>query len=141
MHENEQLQEQLKSLHGIRPDALFLARARVNLLTAIAPATSPYGKGISLETFLPTFRLAFAMGTLSFFLFLGAYQSPYGQTGAVASLNTDAIQAERPKTNAHYFNGISPVISLALTDIADPSTNWGSANQVKQSIALLYKNN
>ena len=142
---NERLQEQLKLLQSIRPDASFLARARVNLLTAITPATTPFGLRStwrpSFEAFIPTFRLAFAMGAFSLFLFLGGSQSPYEQAGTVASLNADAIQAERPKASANYFNGVSPVISLALTDIADPSTNWGSANQVKQSIAVLYKNN
>lgn len=138
----ERLQERLKSLQGIRPDAFFLAHTRINLLAAIAPLPRRFScQNISLTTFVPTFRLAFAMGVFTLFLFLGGSQLPYGQSGAVASLNADAIQAERPKANTNYFNGVSPVISLALTDIADPSTNWGSANQVKQSIAVLYKIN
>lgn len=142
--------ERLKSLQGIRPDAVFLAHTRTNILRAITPAASPFGlHGTwrpSLKTFIPAFRMSFVMGAFSLFLFLGAHRIVPQSAETVASLNADAIQAERPqatedKTNAHYFNGVSPVISLALTDIADPSTNWGSAAQIKQSIAVLYKNN
>lgn len=71
------------------------------------------------------------------------------ETGVVvASLDTSLIQAERLAANATgsvadaaYFKGVSPAISLALTDIADPTTNWGSETKVKQALAVLTKNN
>lgn len=138
------LQEHLKSLKNVRPDAAFLARSRANLMAAITPAPRRF----SLESLMPVFRMSFATGALALLVFVSVQRTPENTEGAVvASLDTNAIQAEQLAVNATdsianaaYFNGVSPVISLALTDIADPSTNWGSANQVRQSLAVLYKN-
>lgn len=149
---NERLQERLKSLQGIRPDAAFLLRSRTNLMSAISTPTSPFGlrgiRHISLETLIPTFRLAFAMGAFSLLILLRGSNAPQTSPEVVASLDTNAIQAERLAVNATdsianaaYFNGVSPAISIALVDIADTSTNWGSETQVKQALAVLYKNN
>lgn len=148
---NNPLEEHLKSLKGIRPDAAFLARARVNLMTAITPlpTTSPFGLAGAWRTiFVPAFRMSFATGALALLVFISTHQTPKSDDEVVASLDTNAIQAEQfavnatnSIANAAYFNGVSPAISLALTDIADPSTDWGSANQVRQSLAVLYKNN
>ncbi|MDO8582455.1 MAG: hypothetical protein Q7R63_00465 [bacterium] len=143
---NNPLQEHLKSLKGIRPDAAFLVRSRARLLTAIAPAPRRF----SLESLMPALRMSFATAALSLLVFVSAQQpakSPDANE-VIASLDTVAIQAEQmavnatgSAANAEYFKGVSPAISLALTDIADPSTNWGSANQVRQSLAVLYKDN
>lgn len=140
---NEQLQKQLKSLKSIRPDALFLARSRTNLMSAITPQ-----QRFSLQSFIPVFRMSLTMGVFSLAIFLSTREVPIRSAETVASLNINTLQAEQSTanaegsvTNAEYFNGVSPVISLALTDIADPSTNWGSEKQVKQALALLSKNN
>lgn len=143
------LQEHLKSLKNVRPDAAFLARSRANLMAAITPTPSPFGlRSAWRAAFIPAFRMSFATGALALLVFVSVQRTPENTEGAVvASLDTNAIQAEQLAVNATdsianaaYFNGVSPVISLALTDIADPSTNWGSANQVRQSLAVLYKN-
>ena len=142
---NEQLQEHLKSLKNIRPDVAFLARSRSRLMNIITPPPPRF----SLASFIPAFRMSLATGALALIISVsGTSTSRNSESSLVASLDTNAIQAERfaanatdSIANADYFNGVSPVISLALTDIADPSTNWGSANQVRQSLAVLYKNN
>ena len=97
---------------------------------------------------MPAFRMSFATGAFALLIFISFHEAPQGGNEIIASLDTNAIQAEQLAVNATnsianatYFNGVSPVISLALTDIADPSTNWGSANQVRQSLAVLYKDN
>ena len=139
------LQEHLKSLKNVRPDAAFLARSRASLMNAI----SPVPRRFSLESLMPVFRMSFATGALALLVFVSVQRAPENTEGTViASLDTNAIQAEQLAVNATnsianaaYFNGVSPVISLALTDIADTSTNWGSANQVRQSLAVLYKDN
>lgn len=91
--------------------------------------------------------MSFATGALALLIFVSVHRTPESENNTlVASLDTNAIQAEQlavsatdSVANAAYFEGVSPVISLALTDIADPSTNWGSANQVRQTLAVLYK--
>lgn len=143
---NNPLQEHLKSLKGIRPDAAFLARSRANLMAAITP--SP--RRLTLNALIPVFRMSFATAALSLLIFVsasGPAKSPT-ETEIIASLDTMAIHAEQVATNAtgsianaEYFKDTSAAISLALTDIADPSVNWGSATKVKQSLALLTKNN
>lgn len=138
------LQEHLKSLKNVRPDAAFLARSRASLMATITPTPRLF----SLESFIPVFRMSFATGALALLVFVSMHRAPENaESAVVASLDENAIQAEQLAVNATdsianaaYFNGVSPVISLALTDIADPSTNWGSANQVRQSLAVLYKN-
>ncbi len=139
---NEQLQEQLKSLKNIRPNAFFLARSRTRLINAITPT-----QRFSFKSLMPVFRMSLTMGVFSLAIFLTAHQTPVKSAETVASLNMGIIKAEQSAantegsvTNAEYFNDISPVISLALTDIADPSTNWGSGTQIKQALALLSKN-
>ncbi len=141
---NDLLHERLKSLKNVRPDAAFLARSRERLITAITPAPRRF----SLQSLMPAFRMTVATGALSLLVFVSAHQAPKGAEGTVASLDTAAITAEQTAVGAagsvadsDYFKGVSPAISLALTDIADPSTNWGSANRVKQSLAVLTKNN
>lgn len=139
------LQEHLKSLKSIRPNVAFLARSRASLMNAISPAPRRF----SLESLMPVFRMSFATGALALLVFVSVQRAPESTEGTVvASLDTNAIQAEQLAVNATnsianaaYFNGVSPVISLALTDIADTSTNWDSANQVRQSLAVLYKDN
>jgi hypothetical protein len=97
---------------------------------------------------MPVFRMSFATGALTLLIFISLNEAPQGSVETIASLDTNAIQVEQLAVNAAnsianaaYFDGISPVISLALTDITDPSTNWDSANQVRQSLAVLYKDN
>lgn len=141
------LHEHLKSLKGIRPDAAFLARSRAELIAVIAPAPAPFKLRNAWRTaFMPALRMSFATGALALIVFVSAQKTPVYKEEMVASLDTNAIQAEQLAVNATdsianaaYFEGVSPIISLALTDIADPSTNWGSANQVRQSLAVLYK--
>ncbi len=138
------LHEHLKSLKNVRPDAAFLARSRASLMATITPTPRRF----SLESFIPVFKMSFATGALVLLVFVSIHRAPEStEAGVMASLDVNAIQAEQLAVNATesianaaYFNGVSPVISLALTDIADPSTNWGSANQVRQSLAVLYKN-
>jgi hypothetical protein len=141
---SNRLQEHLKSLQGIRPDATLLARSKNRLMESITPAPRRF----TLQSFMPALRMTVATGALSLLVFISAREVPQGAPELIASLDTNAIQAEQLAVNATnsianaaYFNGVSPVISLALTDIADPSTNWGSANQVRQSLAVLYQNN
>ncbi len=137
------LQEHLKSLKNVRPDTVFLARSRNRLMEAITPTPRRF----SLESLMPAFRMSFATGALALLIFVSVHRTPESENNTlVASLDTNAIQAEQlavsatdSVANAAYFEGVSPVISLALTDIADPSTNWGSANQVRQTLAVLYK--
>lgn len=143
---NNPLQEHLKSLKGIRPDAAFLARSRASLMAAITPSPRRF----TLNALIPAFRMSFATAALSLLIFVsasGPAKSP-AETEIIASLDTIAIHAEQVATNAtgsianaEYFKDTSAAISLALTDIADPSVNWGSATKVKQSLALLTKNN
>lgn len=140
---NSRLQEHLKSLKGIRPDVAFLARSRERLIDAITPTP----KRFSLESLIPAFRMSFATGAFALLIFISLHEAPRSDSETIASLDTNTIQAEQFAANATdsiasaaYFNGVSPVISLALTDIADPATNWDSANQVRQSLATLYKN-
>ncbi len=136
------LQEHLKSLKNVRPDAAFLARSRARLMTAITPAP----RRLTLASFMPAFRMSFATGALALLVFASAQKTPDNDKEVIASLDANAIRAEQLAVNATdsianaaYFEGVSPIISLALTDIADPSTNWGSANQVRQSLAILHK--
>lgn len=140
---NDQLQERLKSLASIRPDAAFLARSRMNLMTAITPTPRRF----SLESLLPAFRMSFATAALSLLVFVSASEVPAVPQGTVTSLDASAIKAEQfaanatgSVANAAYFKDVAPSVSLALTDIADPSTDWGSENEIKQSLAVLAKN-
>ena len=143
---NDQLHEHLKSLKSIRPDAAFLTRSRANLMNAITPAP----RRITLTNLTPVFRMSFATAALALLIFVSASKAPAGtnETETVASLDATAIQAERlaanatgSVANAEYLKGISPAISLALTDIADPAVNWESGIKVKQALAVLTKNN
>lgn len=142
---SKQLHEHLKSLKSIRPEAGFLARNRANLMNAIAPAP----ERVRLTAFMPILRMSLATATLSLLIFTSLNQAPKETVGAgaVASLDTNTIQAERLAANATgsiadaaYFRGVSPAISLALENIADPSTDWESEIQVKQALAVLTKN-
>src|SRR3989344_1431023 len=137
---NNRLEEHLKSLKNIRPDTAFLTYSRANLMNAIVPTPRRF----SLQAFMPALRMSFATGTIALLIFISTHEAPNETVESIASLDANALQAEQLAVNATnsiasatYFKGVSPIINLALTDIADPSTNWGSANQVRQSLAVL----
>jgi|GEM_PF-2237906 len=142
---NNRLHEHLKSLKSIRPEAGFLARGRANLINAITPAP----KHTFFNYLTPVFKMSFATATLAVILLISSQATSIqtSEEGLVASLDTEIIQTEHVAINATgsiasatYFKNISPVISLALRDIADPSMNWGSETKAKQAIAVLTNN-
>lgn len=61
--------------------------------------------------------------------------------GEAIAMERQTIAAESNVAEVRYFKGISPAISLALTDIIEPKADYGSTNHIKKGIALLDKKN
>lgn len=138
---NESLINQLKSLSRVTPDPIFLKWSRCALLAETTPRKQLFNAIRFRFSFAP---LALGLATLLVFLIS---KTPFpAHSDIIASLNPAAIRLEEKVATAHdpsietaYFKGIAPNIALALNDISDPSTNWGSANHIKQGMSLLYE--
>ena len=140
--------EQLKSLSSIRPDPVFLKWSKRAIFTHALPQRHavPWHT-YTRQTLTHILHPIALAGTLSAVVILGITTIPTG-SGTVASLNGVNIATEQTQVAAasktaqtRYFKGISPTISLALTDIIDPSTDYGSADHIKKGIALLTTKN
>ena len=144
---NRSTEEQLKMLAAIRPDPVFLKWSRKAILAEIAAAGGARRRMGLWELMRSGGQGAYAAGTagalaLAFVLLNAPNGSP------ASSLNGEAIKAERLTIAAEnnvaevrYFKGISPAVSLALTDIIEPKADYGSTNHIKKGIALLDKEN
>ncbi len=143
--------ERLKALQSIQPDPVFLKWSKRAIFESITETTPKraLSRRISLTTILTrAIRPLVATGTLVAVAFVITTMRPVTAPDAVASLNgvsiateQRALAAETKTAETHYFKGVSPTISLALTDIIDPSTDYGSANHIKKGIALLTNKN
>ncbi len=140
-------ERQLKSLKSIQPDPVFLKWSKRAIMASAMPEERLVARHIPLSALLSrTMRPVAALGTMAILAFAFMAQSP-ADSSSIASLNGTDIAVERLKVasddksaEAKYFKGISPSISLALTDIIDPSTDYGSANHIKKGLALLNRN-
>ncbi len=141
-------ERQLESLRSIRPDPVFLKWSKKAILESAAPGKRRLVRRISLEAVLSRamrpLAAACAMAVIALAFVLKA---PDGNP-SIASLDAEGIAIERLQVasedrsgEVRYFKGISPSVSLALTDIIDTSTDYGSADHIKKGIALLSRNN
>ncbi len=143
--------ERLKALQSIQPDPVFLKWSKRAIFENATQSEPKYTlpRRISLTTVLTrAIRPLVATGTLAAVAFVIITMRPGAAPDAIASLNGASIATEQralateTKTaETHYFKGVSPTISLALTDIIDPSTDYGSVNHIKKGIALLQTRN
>jgi hypothetical protein len=138
----KQLNDWLKPLKHIRPSHGSLMRSREIIMASIQPKPRKFPAHILFGMRIPA-----AMGALSMLLILMTQVPKTNKIESpILSLDAHAIQAEQQAVNAtgsmitsNYLKRSAPVISLALTDIADPAKNWGSESKIKQAIALLSK--
>lgn len=146
----ESLIKQLKSLSQVTPDPVFLKWSRYALLAETTSRPRLF-KGIPLmhafQTHLGVSLASLAFAATALFVFFITNTSP-ANPDIIASLNPAAIRREQkaatinsPSTESTYFKGIAPNIALALNDISDPRSDWGSANHIKQGISLLHETN
>jgi hypothetical protein len=139
-----QLEKQLKEMRTIAPDPAMLKWGRRALIAAIRQPAPVRGARVSLPAFV---RPALALPAIAAMLVIaGGMVLMQKRDTAIASLNAAAIAEEqrisesaRTARNAEYFKNVSPTVTLALNDIIDPSTNWGSADHIKKGIALMEK--
>ncbi len=140
-------ERQLESLKSIRPDPVFLRWSKKAILMDTTPERKRIARGIPLSAILShAIRPLAAAGALTIAAFAFMAHAPE-DISFIASLDPQDIAIERLKiasddksAEAKYFKSISPSISLALTDIIDPSTDYGSADHIKKGIALLGRN-
>lgn len=145
--------KQLKSLATIEPDPVFLKWSRRSIVAAAElegrPVLRSFGFGTRLNSLFKTsFRFSAIAGLATAAVIFIALQTTTPSPSPIASLNDASISNEQQQAAAHnqttqvkYYKGISPTIALALNDIVDPATNWGSAHHIKQSISALYDKN
>ena len=141
--------ERLKALHTIQPDPVFLKWSKRAIFADARPAPRAlprYARTDILTFMFRALRPTAAIGAMAALALLVVAKTPAAQP-AIASLNDvsiaderQAVVAEAKTGQVRYFKGISPTISLALTDIIDTSTDYGSANHIKKGIALLADN-
>lgn len=145
---DEYIIKQLKLLSQVTPDPVFLRWSRHALLAEMPRRTRLF-RGIPFMRALQT-RFGLSLASLAFaataaFAFFITSASPTNPD-IIASLNPAAIRREQKAaaisnsaTETTYFKGVAPTIALALNDISDPRSNWGSANHIKQGISLLHE--
>ena len=143
-------EERLKALRTIRPDPVFLKWSKRAIFADARPIRRalPWHAHIAIgEMVARALRPLAAAGAMTA-IALAAVTATSGAPAVAASLNGTAIAHERTSVAAEtstgqtrYFKGISPTISLALTDIIDTSTDYGSASHIKKGIALLANKN
>lgn len=140
-------EEQLKTLASIRPDPVFLKWSRKAILAEIARTTETREGAHFWQSLFSPGRSAYAAGAAGVFavalLITGAPKaSPASSlSGEAIATERRMIAAENNTAEVRYFKGISPAVSLALTDIIEPKADYGSANHIKKGIALLDKKN
>ena len=139
------LTERLSRMRAIRPDPATLKWTRRALLAEIAPQRRTFVEFMRahLSPVFGGFTLASALGIA----LIAAFTPQTEPAHTVASLDRIDLETERATVTeqdltptARYMKGISPTISLALDDIIDPSTDYGSTNHIKKGLALLNAN-
>lgn len=144
---NRSTEEQLKLLASIRPDPVFLKWSRKAILAEIHTAEKTEHKTGLWELLRTHKRSVYAtqmVGVLmAAFMLIGtpASSPAVSLNGEAIAMERKAIANENNEAEVRYFKGISPAVSLALTDIIEPRTDYGSTNHIKKGIALLDKKN
>ncbi len=142
MKQEYELTERLSRMRAIQPDPATLKWTRRALLAEIAPQRRSLFE--MLRAHLSPIAGGLALASV-FGIALVATLAPQAKPVAIAiSLDRTELDAERAAIvmqdltpTARYMKGISPTISLALDDIIDPSTDYGSANHIKKGLAIL----
>ncbi len=140
--------ERLKSLTAIQPDPVFLKWSKRAIFANTMPTQRALPRRIRLdEIFTYALRPFAAISALSALIIIAIMTTP-STSPAIASLNGEniiieqkSLSTETKTAEVNYFKGISPTISLALADIIDPTTDYGSANHIKKGLALLQTRN
>lgn len=141
--------ERLKAIKAIRPDPVFLKWSKRAIFADALPAIQAVSWRSAVTEFfaravrpIATASAAFGIAAIAL---AAAYPSAAPHVAGLDEVNIaverHAIAADAKTAEVRYFKGISPSISLALTDIIDPSTDYGSANHIKKGIALLTTDN
>jgi hypothetical protein len=142
---NKSTEEQLKTLASIRPDPVFLKWSRKAIIAEIETGAVKHRTRL-WELLGNSMRNAYAIGGAGVFIITLMLVTVPNAAPRASSLNGDVIATERQTIAAEnniaetrYFKGISPAISLALTDIIEPKDDYGSTNHIKKGLALLDK--
>lgn len=134
--------ERLKRLKAIQPDPGTLKWARRALLADIAPERRGFFAPFLERLTAPSLHFALSGIAALALIISAANQSDSISGSEVAGLDAEraAVAKQNLTPTVNYMKGISPTISLAITDIVDPSTDYGSAGHIKKGIALLDAN-
>ena len=145
MEQEYELTERLSRMRAIQPDPATLKWTRRALLAEIAPQRRTL-IGLMRAHLSPAtggLALAGALG-IALIMTLAPHTKPAETVAGLdrANLETEraAVTGQDLTPTARYMKGISPAISLALDDIIDPSTDYGSTNHIKKGLALLDAN-
>lgn len=146
--DNEFLIKQLKTLHALEPDPVFLRWSRRAILsTAQEPVERLIFANIMQRIAFPKFVFPLTATSIAALILIitasGNIVKPQSpeKNQIIASLNQETILREEqniaPKnklTEVAYYKNVTPAITLALNDIIDPSTNWKSSEHIKQIV-------